>query len=316
MPPEIIVAEVYTQTSSGWLPTVVPCHADTSVQLLGKQLQLHTGVCVIHPASSTIHYVPQIDVADQDLRTCVASPKGGCTMIQLTTMPACTLGELRPLLAPCGSVPGAVPMLLSCRRSAPVEETKEHAEALECAQLLATLADTARPTEPVPCAHRKGRRTERRAVKRPLPLPLHMREDVQCVAASPVSSLRSCDSDSDDVVWAPSQSERPVRRRRYTPAHLNAAARGKRAETGKRWSPEETDAFIAGVERHGVGNWQKVHDACSAIFGRRTTVDLKDKRRNLVKAVTTPGLIPRSVRLTAEQKERIQACIAAKGGGR
>lgn len=224
-----------------------------------------------------------------------------------------TLRQLRPVLASCGSVAGSLLMLLQ-HRPCVADTNDEHEEELECAQLLATLADT--QPEEMPRPKHKGLRTERRAVKRPLPLPSHMRDDGEAVGATPstnpILSSRSCDSDSDDVVWAPRQPERPSKRRRQPPAHLSH--RGKRAETGKRWSLEETDAFITGVEQHGIGNWQKVHDACSALFGRRTTVDLKDKWRNLVKAVSTPGLIPRSVRLTSEQKERIRACIARKEG--
>lgn len=248
---------------------------------------------------------------DQDLRGPIAVPlNSALTMLPLTGLCDNTLRQLRAMLVSCGSVHGSIPMLLQ-QQAPPVKEADEGAEALECAQLLATMADTVQ-AELVPRAESKGPRTERRAIKRPLPLPLHMRDEAQAQATP---SAGSCDSDSDDMVWAPSHPERPAKRRRFPPAHLAAVHRGKRAETGKRWSVEETDAFIAGVEQHGVGNWQKVHETCGTLFGRRTTVDLKDKWRNLVKAVSTPGLIPRSVRLTLGQKERILACIAAKAQG-
>lgn len=321
---EAIVVEVYTQTPTGWIPFVAALDADTTLQQLSSVLQLQTGVRQWRQSTPrTPTYPHQVAVTNQDLRGPIVAPSHyGLTMLPLTGLLNTTLRQLRPMLVSCGSITGSVPMLLH-RLSTALPDADDSAEALECAQLLATLAGTAagpdaeHGSEPTEATVPKGPRTERRAIKRPLPLPMHMRDETQAQAgvAAPINSAGSCDSDSDDVVWAPNHSERPTRRRRHPPAYLSAAHRGKRSETGKRWTLEETDAFIAGVEQHGVGNWQKVHETCGALFGRRTTVDLKDKWRNLVKAVSTPGLIPRSVRLTPEQKERIQICIATKVQG-
>ncbi len=238
----------------------------------------------------------------------------------------------------------------------------EEDSTLECAQLLATLADTmtddVHDDDDVQPPGSKGPRAPRRAIKRMLSID-HLVDVVEPhpdVPSSPYTSSPPHPSGPSGAIYSHdddhharasaspspltrqegarqegarqegprqegprqeggSQEGPPVKRPRRVASHMSGIQqhRSKRTETGKRWTFEETEAFLAGVEMYGVGNWQKVHDACASLFGqRRTTVDLKDKWRNLVKAVSTPGLIPRSVRLTPEQKQRILLCIQAK----
>lgn len=313
----------------------------------------------------------QIAVTDQDLRASLSptllTDASSQTTLPLQGLELHTLHDLRPLLSTSTTLPGAVPMLLQHRvltqagllsQQHPVAGTpslappptlpkapssaasdhdtldKEGADALECAQLLATLAD-AMPQQgdaAVQSAACKGPRGPRRAAKRLASLE-HMvntapddaaavertdrraRSATQSAPPTPSPTMvQHQHASEDDDAWAPVDTRVSKRPRRCSVMHAGLHHRSKRIETGKRWTFEETEAFLAGVEAHGVGNWQKVYDACASLFGqRRTTVDLKDKWRNLVKAVSTPGLIPRSVRLTPVQKQRILVCMQAKG---
>jgi hypothetical protein len=63
--------------------------------------------------------------------------------------------------------------------------------------------------------------------------------------------------------------------------HYRTKPRGKGQKVG--WSDAETKALLLGVERYSVGAWSKIKD--DPDFGpalmQRTTVDIKDKFRNL-----------------------------------
>eukprot|EP00899_Mesostigma_viride_P002501 jgi/Mesvir1/12251/Mv00468-RA.2 len=52
----------------------------------------------------------------------------------------------------------------------------------------------------------------------------------------------------------------------------------------KRWTLAEETLFLQEVKKHGLGNWKPVLSNNAEQFVGRTTVDLKDKWRNLVKA--------------------------------
>lgn len=60
-----------------------------------------------------------------------------------------------------------------------------------------------------------------------------------------------------------------------------APCRGNR---NTRWTAEETEVLIDSVTVHGTGSWADILAQHRAIFHpTRTSVDLKDKWRNLVK---------------------------------
>ena len=78
-----------------------------------------------------------------------------------------------------------------------------------------------------------------------------------------------------------------------------AAAGGGEGEDGdnparrkiKRWDQTETDLLIELVQMHGKGKWRKVLEEGTAIFDtHRTTVDLKDKWRNLERSGLAPDV--------------------------
>mmetsp|Transcript_938 Transcript_938/g.2447 ORF Transcript_938/g.2447 Transcript_938/m.2447 type:complete len:331 (-) Transcript_938:135-1127(-) len=59
----------------------------------------------------------------------------------------------------------------------------------------------------------------------------------------------------------------------------------------KRWDPEETKLLLSLVTEHGKGKWKKVLEIGEGTFDKhRTTVDLKDKWRNLEKSGVAPKL--------------------------
>jgi len=59
----------------------------------------------------------------------------------------------------------------------------------------------------------------------------------------------------------------------------------------KRWDPAETNLLLALVVEHGKGKWKRVLELGEGTFDRhRTTVDLKDKWRNLEKSGVAPQL--------------------------
>lgn len=55
----------------------------------------------------------------------------------------------------------------------------------------------------------------------------------------------------------------------------------KALKNRNRWSDEETDRLIRGVAQFGVGHWKEIRDFWQ--LPQRSTVDLKDKWRNLTK---------------------------------
>lgn len=57
-----------------------------------------------------------------------------------------------------------------------------------------------------------------------------------------------------------------------------------------RWSQREVDALLAGVRAHGVGKWAAILRHSQVFNGVRTSVDLKDKWRNLTSPVRAAAL--------------------------
>mmetsp|Transcript_41924 Transcript_41924/g.58603 ORF Transcript_41924/g.58603 Transcript_41924/m.58603 type:complete len:125 (-) Transcript_41924:1305-1679(-) len=50
------------------------------------------------------------------------------------------------------------------------------------------------------------------------------------------------------------------------------------------WTDEEIECLLDGIKKHGQGEWKKILEDPQYTFQLRTTVDLKDKHRNLVKS--------------------------------
>ena len=70
-------------------------------------------------------------------------------------------------------------------------------------------------------------------------------------------------------------------------------------QKNRRWSDEERDALVDGVLIYGTGQWAAILDRYTTIFAPgRTSVDIKDKWRNLVKLAQAKreargGTVPR-----------------------
>lgn len=60
-----------------------------------------------------------------------------------------------------------------------------------------------------------------------------------------------------------------------------------------RWSAGEVEALLAGVRAHGVGKWATILRHSKVFNGVRTSVDLKDKWRNLTSPVRAAALAAR-----------------------
>ncbi|KAL4450212.1 hypothetical protein ABPG77_010881 [Micractinium sp. CCAP 211/92] len=87
---------------------------------------------------------------------------------------------------------------------------------------------------------------------------------------------------------------------------------------GGRWGPDEVAALVEGVQAFGT-SWAKIHAAyvrSGRISQNRTQVDLKDKWRNLARAVARgAGPQPRGgPELTEEQRHAIWSIVSTAGG--
>lgn len=81
------------------------------------------------------------------------------------------------------------------------------------------------------------------------------------------------------------QAQSRPRKRRRPPARRKTV----------RWSPSEVDALLAGVRIHGVGKWAAILRHSHVFNGVRTSVDLKDKWRNLTSPVRAAALAASTV---------------------
>uniref|UniRef100_A0A7S3PMB1 Myb-like domain-containing protein n=1 Tax=Aplanochytrium stocchinoi TaxID=215587 RepID=A0A7S3PMB1_9STRA len=71
--------------------------------------------------------------------------------------------------------------------------------------------------------------------------------------------------------------ERKKRRRSANASHFRPQKKTKRLF----WSQEEVDALLRGVEVIGPGKWTKIKQEYPVVFASRTSLDLKDKWRNI-----------------------------------
>uniref|UniRef100_A0ACD5Z3S5 Uncharacterized protein n=1 Tax=Avena sativa TaxID=4498 RepID=A0ACD5Z3S5_AVESA len=82
-----------------------------------------------------------------------------------------------------------------------------------------------------------------------------------------------------------SEHERPQRKRQLPTYEREPRPLGPRPpflnRTRKRWTEIEEKTLIEGVEKYGKGNWMQIKIAYPTVFAERSTVDLKDKFRNM-----------------------------------
>ena len=94
---------------------------------------------------------------------------------------------------------------------------------------------------------------------------------------------------------------------------------GAKPKPERRWTGEEADALLDGIRKFGRGEWAQIRKAIWATsdFPKRSSVDLKDKWRNLEDSTTKPegfkfrALMPA---LLAKTKEIIMEAADASGG--
>lgn len=65
---------------------------------------------------------------------------------------------------------------------------------------------------------------------------------------------------------------------------------GAKTKPERRWTGEEADALLDGIRKFGRGEWAQIRKAIWATsdFPKRSSVDLKDKWRNLEDSTTKP----------------------------
>ncbi|KAI0567605.1 kinesin-like protein KLP2 isoform X1 [Gracilaria domingensis] len=74
------------------------------------------------------------------------------------------------------------------------------------------------------------------------------------------------------------------------PTRSRKRARASTRRKTVRWSTREVDALLAGVRTYGVGKWARILRHSPVFNGVRTSVDLKDKWRNLTSPVRAAAL--------------------------
>eukprot|EP00178_Gracilaria_changii_P019517 TRINITY_DN56546_c0_g1_i1.p1 TRINITY_DN56546_c0_g1~~TRINITY_DN56546_c0_g1_i1.p1 ORF type:complete len:412 (-),score=69.57 TRINITY_DN56546_c0_g1_i1:554-1663(-) len=78
------------------------------------------------------------------------------------------------------------------------------------------------------------------------------------------------------------------------PSRPRKRARASTRRKTVRWSTREVDALLAGVRTYGVGKWARILRHSPVFNGVRTSVDLKDKWRNLTSPVRAAALASES----------------------
>eukprot|EP00177_Eucheuma_denticulatum_P003626 GFKZ01006571.1.p1 GENE.GFKZ01006571.1~~GFKZ01006571.1.p1 ORF type:complete len:584 (+),score=99.27 GFKZ01006571.1:614-2365(+) len=80
-----------------------------------------------------------------------------------------------------------------------------------------------------------------------------------------------------------------------------------------RWSSGEVDALLSGVRVHGVGRWATILRHSKVFKGVRTSVDLKDKWRNLTSPVRAAALAARDATVGDQPREQHVNAIGEDG---
>jgi hypothetical protein len=87
-------------------------------------------------------------------------------------------------------------------------------------------------------------------------------------------------SDSEAEYISPSRSFKRAR----AAAKPNRAASPGGTITRVRFSEDEVAALREGIEKYGIGKWQKIIDNCNGRLESRSGVQVKDKYRNMIKS--------------------------------
>ncbi|CAD6213341.1 unnamed protein product [Miscanthus lutarioriparius] len=102
------------------------------------------------------------------------------------------------------------------------------------------------------------------------------------VPASKKCSLMERNPNASIYEWDSSDDDQPVRKCKLHPnerkSHPSPTCPHK---IRKKWSEIEEKTLLEGVEKYGKGNWKDIKLAYPDVFEERSTVDLKDKFRNL-----------------------------------
>ncbi|GJN06863.1 hypothetical protein PR202_ga24632 [Eleusine coracana subsp. coracana] len=78
-----------------------------------------------------------------------------------------------------------------------------------------------------------------------------------------------------------SDDERPLRHRQLLPFERKPIPSTVSQKTKKKWSKTQEKTLLEGIEKYGKGNWKDIKMAYPDVFEDRSTVDLKDKFRNM-----------------------------------
>ncbi|OQU91491.1 hypothetical protein SORBI_3001G190000 [Sorghum bicolor] len=98
------------------------------------------------------------------------------------------------------------------------------------------------------------------------------------VPASKRCSLMERNPNASTYEWDSSDDDQPVRKRKLHRFERTSTCAHK---IRKKWSEIEEKTLLEGVKKYGKGNWKDIKLAYPDVFEERSTVDLKDKFRNL-----------------------------------
>ncbi|XP_066386785.1 telomere repeat-binding protein 2-like isoform X2 [Miscanthus floridulus] len=104
----------------------------------------------------------------------------------------------------------------------------------------------------------------------------------KAVPASKKCSLMERNPNASTYEWDSSDDDQPVRKRKVHHFERKSYPSPSCAhKIRKKWSEIEEKTLLEGVEKYGKGNWKDIKLAYPDVFEERSTVDLKDKFRNL-----------------------------------
>nr|AGT17307.1 hypothetical protein SHCRBa_035_H11_R_170 [Saccharum hybrid cultivar R570] len=110
--------------------------------------------------------------------------------------------------------------------------------------------------------------------------------DLHSVVEDPLPAAKAVADeweDSPDVEGSESSLRRPrlPSPRRIPPSPLPTTENKSKRRRARKWSSLEEETLRKGVQQYGIGNWRDILNNNLDVFIGRTTVDLKDKWRNM-----------------------------------
>lgn len=93
----------------------------------------------------------------------------------------------------------------------------------------------------------------------------------------------SSDEDEENGPPPPQAKAAEPSKHSSTVRNINVNQPPQKRQRKRMWSKEEEEAVAAGVKRHGVGNWSKILKDYEAVLVGRSSVNVKDKWRNMNK---------------------------------